>query len=292
MAAGGATTSITAKAASVVFQSEEGMFQPGLANLFEPLGVICSAAHSIQVLRNDWVVVARQSEPINGLVAIITRCRCYSETHLSSGTAELLNVWQISYNDIGPGCSCWHFAPCRPAKWWHHDGFGFSTNKLCDLDRLHSRAHRNPAYVSSGVPWSPEHLRELVRDQKPPTLDAQQLRSSIVLVLVSFHVEKGEAGPDVAHSEIEGRAGRKFLENELLERCSQRGGEQGIRSRLGDKRDRTRLGTTQQIVKHENRKEGIGRRSEVQCDWPCHQRTASISSVEVDLHGDASVVHN
>src|SRR5437899_10563286 len=263
MAAGGATTSIAAKAASVVFQCVESMFEPGLANLFEPLGVICSAAHPIQVLRNDGVVVARQSKPINGLVAIITRCRCYSETYLSAGTAELLNVWQISYNDIGPGCSCWHFAPCRPAKWWHHDGFGFSTNKLCDLDRLHSRAHRNPAHVSSGVPWSPEHLRDLLRDQKPPTLDAQQLRSSIVLVLVSFHVEKGEAGPDVAHSEIEGRAGRKFLEDELLERCSQRGGKHRVWSVLRNQCDRARLGTAQQIVKNENEKERIGRGREL-----------------------------
>jgi hypothetical protein len=109
-----------------------------LANLFELLGIICPPAHPIKVLRNDWVIGIWQLKPIDGLVAIITRSRCYSETHLSAGAPELLHVWQISYNDIGPGYSSWHFAPCCPAKWGHHDGFGFSANKLCDLDRLHA----------------------------------------------------------------------------------------------------------------------------------------------------------
>ena len=54
--AGGATTGVTAKAAGVVFQSEEGMFEPGLADLFEPLGIICSAAHPIKILRDHWVI--------------------------------------------------------------------------------------------------------------------------------------------------------------------------------------------------------------------------------------------
>src|SRR5438093_410808 len=119
MAARAATTSITAKGAVVVFQSVERMFEPGLANLFEPLGIICPGAHPIKILRNDWVIGIWQRKPINGLVATIAGCRCYSETDLSAGTPELLYVWQISYNDIGPGCSCWHFAPCCPAKWWH-----------------------------------------------------------------------------------------------------------------------------------------------------------------------------
>ena len=130
MAARAATTGVTAKAAGVVFQCEEGMFEPGLANLFEPLGIICPAAHPIKILRNDRVIGIWQRKPIDGLVAIITGSRCYCETDLGAGTPELLHVWQISDNDIGPGCSCWHFSPCCPAKWWHHDGFGFSTNKL------------------------------------------------------------------------------------------------------------------------------------------------------------------
>ena len=56
MAARTATTGVAAKAAGVIFQSEERMFKPGLANLFEPLGIICPAAHPIKVLRNDWVI--------------------------------------------------------------------------------------------------------------------------------------------------------------------------------------------------------------------------------------------
>ena len=52
---------------------------------------------------------------------------------------------------------------------------------------------------------------------------------SIVIVLVSFDLEKGESRLAIAHSEIECRVGGKFLDDKLLERCGQRGGKQGIR---------------------------------------------------------------
>src|SRR5262245_11012240 len=46
---------VTAEA-TVVFRSRrKSMFQPGLTDLFEPLGVVNSSAHSIQILGNDWV---------------------------------------------------------------------------------------------------------------------------------------------------------------------------------------------------------------------------------------------
>jgi hypothetical protein len=35
------------------------MFKPGLANLFEPLGVIGATAHPIQILWYDWVIRLR-----------------------------------------------------------------------------------------------------------------------------------------------------------------------------------------------------------------------------------------
>ena len=38
--------------------------------------------------------------------------------------------------------------------------------------------------------------------------------------------------------------------------------------------------------------ERIGRRSEVQRDGPCHERTAPIQSVQVELHRYARVFHN
>jgi hypothetical protein len=57
MRASCATTGIT-RAADRIFQREEGMFHPGLADLFEPLGahgaIACS--HPIEILRNDRVI--------------------------------------------------------------------------------------------------------------------------------------------------------------------------------------------------------------------------------------------
>jgi hypothetical protein len=60
MGASGATTGVTAKVANVVFQRQERMFARGLANLFEALVVVGAAAHAIEILRNDRVIVVRQ----------------------------------------------------------------------------------------------------------------------------------------------------------------------------------------------------------------------------------------
>ena len=54
MRAGSATTGVAAKAAGIVFQGREGMFEPGLANLFEAIVI---TAHPIEILRNDRMVV-------------------------------------------------------------------------------------------------------------------------------------------------------------------------------------------------------------------------------------------
>ena len=51
-----AADAVTAKAADVLCQCGEGMFEPGLANLFEAFVVVGSAAHSIEILRNDRMV--------------------------------------------------------------------------------------------------------------------------------------------------------------------------------------------------------------------------------------------
>ena len=93
MGARTATTGITANVAGVIFQSEERMFKPGLANLFKPLGIICPAAHPIKVLRNDWVIGIWQLKPIDGLVAIITRSCRDSETDLRPSAPEFFYVW-------------------------------------------------------------------------------------------------------------------------------------------------------------------------------------------------------
>ena len=56
MGARGTPTGVAAKAARVVLQCQEGVFPPGLADLFEAIVVICAAAHSVEVLRNIGVI--------------------------------------------------------------------------------------------------------------------------------------------------------------------------------------------------------------------------------------------
>jgi hypothetical protein len=65
---------------------------------------------------------------------------------------------------------------------------------------------------------------------------------------MSLDVKKGESGFSVAHSELERGVGRKFLDDELLERCGQRGGKQRIWPSLRNECDRARFGAAQLIV--------------------------------------------
>ena len=113
------------------------MFEPGLANLFEPLGVIWPAAHPIKILRNDRVISIRQGKPIDGLVAIITRSRCNCETDLCSSVPEFLHVGEISYNYIGPVSRCWRLCLGGTTQRRHRHPFDLTVDKLLDFHRLH-----------------------------------------------------------------------------------------------------------------------------------------------------------
>src|ERR1700682_5592439 len=100
MRASSATTGVATKAASVVFQSEERMLQPRLSDLFKPIVVGRSAAHPIEILRNDRMVGIWQRKPIERLVAVITRGCAHSQTNLRSATSKLRHGRQISHDDI------------------------------------------------------------------------------------------------------------------------------------------------------------------------------------------------
>src|SRR5262249_54480486 len=99
----------------------EGVLHPGLADLFEALGVICSTAHPVKILRDDRMIGIWQRKPIGWLVAKVTRVGSHCQANLSSGASKLLQGLHISDDDIRPGCLCWRFgAGCR-AKRWHHN---------------------------------------------------------------------------------------------------------------------------------------------------------------------------
>ncbi|PYJ48684.1 MAG: hypothetical protein DME87_11605 [Verrucomicrobia bacterium] len=76
------------------------MFQPGLANLLEALDVVSSAAHSIEVLRNDRMIVIRQCKPMQWLLPVVTGGRSHPQADKASITATLLHGRQISDDDI------------------------------------------------------------------------------------------------------------------------------------------------------------------------------------------------
>src|SRR5262249_35070388 len=108
--------------------------------------------------------------------------------------------------------------------------------------------------------------------------DAKRLCFGIVTVLASFNIEKGESSIAIAHGKIGPLAGRKFFDYELVERRAQ-GCRQitvvvcpGITD-AGYSVDpgrnqghRTRLEASQQIVKHQSRKERIAAHGELQRD--------------------------
>ena len=56
-----ATTGV-ASAADSVFQRVKGMFHPRLTDLFEAFGVIGSAAHTIEILWDDGVIVTTPND--------------------------------------------------------------------------------------------------------------------------------------------------------------------------------------------------------------------------------------
>src|SRR6516162_6157712 len=92
-------------AADSLFQCLEGMFHPGLANLFNAFLVISSTAHPIKVLGNDWMIGVGQCKPVDWLVAIVTRVCSDRQTHLSVNgpRIELAHVFDIPNNDIRSG---------------------------------------------------------------------------------------------------------------------------------------------------------------------------------------------
>src|ERR1700682_372556 len=100
MRASSATTGVATKAASVVFQSQEGMLQPRLSDLFKAIVVARSAAHAIEILRNDRMISTWQLKPIERLVAVITRGCAHPQTDLSSAASKLCHGRQISHDDI------------------------------------------------------------------------------------------------------------------------------------------------------------------------------------------------
>ena len=101
--AGSATAGVAAKTTGVVFQRQECVFARRLANLFKALVVRGTAAHAVEILRNDRMIIARRCEPVQRLRPVIARSRSHSETDLRSRAAELAHARHVADNDIRSG---------------------------------------------------------------------------------------------------------------------------------------------------------------------------------------------
>jgi hypothetical protein len=151
MAAGLAVIGVT-RAAKAVFQREEGMFHPGVADLFEPLGVVYSTAHSIKILRNDRVIGLRQRKPIDRLVSIVTRIGSYRQPDLGpDGRIKLCHVFDFSNDNIRARNKVRDSETDSVLNGWQNHRFRFAINNLVDLDRLHRRADGDLAHYRPGV---------------------------------------------------------------------------------------------------------------------------------------------
>ena len=126
-----------------VFQCQKRMFHPGLADLFEALGVVRAAAHAIQILRNDRVIGVRQWKPIDWLVAVVTRVVPIASPTEFQRSIKLCHVFDISNNNIRTRHKVWHSGADCMLHWRHDHRFRFAVDDLVDLDRLHRRADGN-----------------------------------------------------------------------------------------------------------------------------------------------------
>ena len=126
-------------AADALFQCQEGVFHPRLADLFKTLVVIQPAAHPIEILRNDRVISLRQRKPIDWLIANVTRVCSYCQTNLCSRASRLHHGLHISDNDIRTGH--WSLATCDAMQRRHRHRLRFAVYKLIDLDGSHRGAN-------------------------------------------------------------------------------------------------------------------------------------------------------
>src|ERR1041385_3956828 len=120
-------------------QGRKCVLHPGLADLFEPLIIGRTTAHSIEILRDNRMVGIWQPKPIERLVAVITRSCSHPQPNkmIYSVVPVLCHLWHVAHNDIGAGHQSWRFRTHTISQGRHGYRFEFAVNHLVDLDRLH-----------------------------------------------------------------------------------------------------------------------------------------------------------
>ena len=110
---------VAAEAAGVRGCRCKRVLAPGLAELFESLGVVSATTHSIKILWNEGMVIAWQSNPIDVHCTFVTSVSSQSQANEAvDRTIFILNeVKQLTHDDIGAGNS----ANGRHHRWADHD---------------------------------------------------------------------------------------------------------------------------------------------------------------------------
>src|SRR5437667_8422829 len=111
------------------------------------------------------------------------------------------------------------------------------------------------------------------------------MRASIVIIEISFNIEKDKSRFPIPNYDVIRVTGRDFFDDELvggrLQRCRKSCGVSRYEPH------RAQRGTTQYIVKYKNREKRIGSHFETQCVQFC-RGADSIKPVQIELHRCAS----
>ncbi len=111
------------------------------------------------------------------------------------------------------------------------------------------------------------------------------MRAGIVIVEISFNIEKDKSRFPIPNYDVMGVTGRDFFDDELVEGRLQRCRKSCEVSRYEP--HRAQRGTTQYIVKYKNREKRIGSHFETPC-VQFRRGADSIKPVQIEVHRDAS----
>src|SRR6185369_17589445 len=99
-----AADAITTEAAEILRQGHKRMFDVRLTNLFKA-GVICSSStHSVEILRDHWMVIVRRGKPVEVDRSQVAGISADGESHLGPACCvRLRQPTEIPNDHIGPG---------------------------------------------------------------------------------------------------------------------------------------------------------------------------------------------
>src|SRR5579884_2435411 len=212
-----ASDPITSKAAAIGGCCGKGMLPPGLADLFEALGVIRSAAHAIKVLRDEWVIVTGQGDPIDVDRALVTGIGSQGKAYTAVDCARigLLKANQVANDNVRAG----NGSHSRLVKGRQPSRLNVAMFiQMQHFDRLHRRADGDAADDCSGIRRPAKRAGKLWRHKQPATADAQELSLGIIIVMVSFNLKEGKAAAAIAHGKIALFARGQLLNDKMVQR--------------------------------------------------------------------------